>query len=72
VCWIKIKVYERKLDTQNKLLAHIPDADTCIQKCEDQLRKTTRDIRKRAAKSTEVDDGTFNTAVHCNKSATSV
>ena len=41
----------------DELLARILDAAVCIKKREDQLRRTTRDLRTRVAKCTEVDGG---------------
>ena len=41
----------------DELLARILDAAACIKKREDQLRRTTRDLHTRVAKSTEVDGG---------------
>ena len=46
-----------KLDTRDQLLAQILDAVARIKKHEDQLRRTTRDLRTRVAKCTEVDCG---------------
>jgi hypothetical protein len=42
---------------KDELLARILDAAACIKKREDQLRRTTRDLRTRVAKCTEVDGG---------------
>lgn len=39
----------------DELLARILHATVCIKKREDQLRRTTRDLRTRVAKCTEVD-----------------
>jgi hypothetical protein len=41
----------------DKLLARILDVPARIQKQEDQLTRTTRDLRTRVAKCTEVDGG---------------
>jgi hypothetical protein len=41
----------------DELLALILDAAACINKREDQLRRTTRDLSTRVAKCTEVDGG---------------
>ena len=41
------------MDTPDELLASILDAAGCIKIREDQLRRTTRDLRKRVAKCTE-------------------
>jgi len=48
-----------KVDTRNELLASILDAAASIKKREDQLRRTTRDLRKIVAKCTGVDRGIF-------------
>jgi hypothetical protein len=55
--WMQSEVYKRKVDTPDELFALILDAATCIKKREDQLRRTTRDLRTRVAKCTEVDGG---------------
>jgi hypothetical protein len=44
-CCMKSEVYERKGDTRNELLTSILDAAASIKKPEDQLRRTTRDLR---------------------------
>jgi hypothetical protein len=49
----------RNMDTQDELLTHILDAAIRINRGEDQLRRTTRDLRSRAAKCTEIDRGIF-------------
>jgi hypothetical protein len=41
----------------DELLASILDAAVCTKKREDQLRRTTRDLRTRVAKCIEVDGG---------------
>ena len=56
---MKSEVYKTKVDTRDELLARIFDAAACIKKREDQLRRTTRDLRTRVAKCTEVDGGIF-------------
>jgi hypothetical protein len=48
---------EGSLQKKDELLARILDAAACIKKREDQLRRTTRDLRTRVAKCTEVDGG---------------
>ena len=48
---------QKKVDTPDELLARILDAAACIKKREDQLRRTTRDLRTRVAKCTEGDFG---------------
>ena len=45
-----MEVYKRKVDTADELLASILDAAGCIKKREDQLRRTTRDLRTRVEK----------------------
>jgi hypothetical protein len=44
------KVYTRKVDTPDELLARILDAAVSTKKLEDQLRLTRRDHRTRVAK----------------------
>jgi hypothetical protein len=56
---MKSEVYNRKVDTRDELLARILDAAARIKKREDQLRRTTRDLRTRVAKGSEVDGGIF-------------
>jgi len=48
-CCMKSDVYQRKGDTENELLTSILDAAASIKKPENQLRRTTRDLRTRAA-----------------------
>ena len=57
VGWKKCEVFKINIGTQDELLARILDAAACIKKREDQLRRTTRDLRTRVAKCTEVDGG---------------
>ena len=57
--WVKGEVYKRKVNTRDELLARILDAAACIKKREDQLRQTTRDLRKRVAIYIEDEDGIF-------------
>jgi len=53
--WMKGEVYKRrKVDTPDELLARILDAAASIKKSEDQLRRTTRDLRTLMAKCNEV------------------
>ena len=52
--WIKSEIHKTEVDTPDELLSRISDAAACIKKCEDQLRRTTRDVRTRVAKCTEV------------------
>ena len=51
---MKSEVYKR-----DELLARILDDAGCIKTREEQLRRTTRDLRTRVAKCTEVGDGIF-------------
>jgi hypothetical protein len=44
VC-LKSEVYKRKVDTRHDLIARILDAAARIKKREDQVRRTTRDLR---------------------------
>ena len=55
--WMMSKVYKRKLDTTDEWLASILDVSGCIKKREDQLRRTTQDLRTRVAKCVEVGGG---------------
>ena len=48
--WMKSEVYKRNLDREDELLAGILDAAGCVKKREDQLRRTTRDLRTRVSK----------------------
>jgi len=59
------EVYKSKVDIPDELLARILDAAASIKKCEDQLRRTTRDLRTRVAKCTEVDGGIFELKQFC-------
>jgi hypothetical protein len=52
--WMNSEVYGRMVDTPGELLARTLDAAGYIEKHEDQLRRTTLDIRTRVAKCTEV------------------
>jgi len=56
---MKREVYIINIDTTDELLAHILDAAAYIKKCEDQLRRTTRDLHTPVAKFTEVDGWIF-------------
>ena len=65
------EVYKRKVDRSDELLARILDAAARVKKRQNQLRRTTRDLRTRVAKCTEVDGGIFRTFIaNCNKSVT--
>ena len=81
-CWLDFYVgLDEQRSLQNKgvhtdeLLASILDAAARIKKREDQLRRKTRDLRTRVAKSTEVDGGILkhllrtvtNVSFLCNK-----
>jgi hypothetical protein len=57
--WMKSEVYKRKVDTADELLASILDVAGCVKKGEDRLRRTTRDLRTRVAKCTDVGGGGF-------------
>ena len=60
VCgWINSDVYNRKVDTPEEFRTRTSDAAACIKKREDQLRRTTCDLRTRVAKCCEVDGGIF-------------
>ena len=50
-------VYERKVYTEDELLARILDAAARIKTREDQLRRTAGDLRTRVAKCIAVDGG---------------
>ena len=56
---MKTEVHKTKVDGRDKSLACIMDAAVCIQKRENQLGRTKRDLLRRAAKYTEVDGGNF-------------
>ena len=61
------------MDTRGELLVRIMDDDARIRKCEDQLRRTTHDLRTRDAKCSEVDFGIFGKfIVNCNRFVISV
>jgi hypothetical protein len=55
--WMKSEVYNGKVDKLYELLARNLDVAASIKKREDQLRRTTRELRTRVAKFTEVDCG---------------
>ena len=57
--WMKSEVNKIKVDTADELLASILDAAGSIEKREDQLRRTARDLRTPVAKCSEVDGGIF-------------
>jgi hypothetical protein len=56
---MKSEFYKLKVDTRDELFARILGGAACVKKCGDQLRRTTRDLRTRVAKCTEVDGGIF-------------
>ena len=47
--WMNSEVYRSKVDTSDELLTPILEAATSIKEYEDQLRRTTRDLRTRIA-----------------------
>jgi len=51
---MKRLVYKRKVDTPDYSLAHIVDTAADVKEVEDQLRRTTRDLRTRVSKCTEL------------------
>ena len=55
--WMYSKVSERKTDIRDELLVRILVGAANKKKCEDQIRRTTRDLRTPVAKVTEVDGG---------------
>jgi hypothetical protein len=57
---MKSLVYKRKADTRDdELFFRILDAAANIKEGEDQIRRTTRDLRTRIAKCAEGDGGDF-------------
>jgi hypothetical protein len=54
---MKGEVYKVKAVTPDELLARILDAAARIEEREDQLRRTSRDVRTRVSKCTEVGGG---------------
>jgi hypothetical protein len=54
---MKRLVYKRKADTRDELFARFLDAAANMNEGEEQLRRTTRDLRTRVAKCFEVDGG---------------
>jgi hypothetical protein len=57
--WMMSQVYKRKVDTRDELLARVWDAVPCVVEREDDLRRTTRDLRTQVANCTEADVGIF-------------
>jgi hypothetical protein len=58
--WVKSEVDKRKVDTRDELLARILDAAARFKKCEDQLRRNTRDLCTQVTKWIEVEPGFSN------------
>ena len=56
---IKGQIYQRKDDARDELPARIFDAAARIKGRKDQFIRTTRELRTRVAKCTEVDGGIF-------------
>jgi len=57
--YIKSEVYKRGMDRREELLTRILDAAARKKKHNNQLRRTTRDLRTQVAKCTGVDDWIF-------------
>jgi hypothetical protein len=71
--WMKSEVNKIKLDKPDELVARILDAAGSIKRREDQMRRTTRDLRTPVAKCSEVDGGILGTfIVNCNRFVISV
>jgi hypothetical protein len=60
---MKSEVYKRKVVIRDELLARTLDAAARTKKREDQLRRTTRDLRTRVAKCIVFDGGIFLTFI---------
>jgi len=56
---MKGEVYKRNSDTRDELLARILDVAAHINKCENQLRRTTRDFRTWVTMCIEAGGGIF-------------
>jgi hypothetical protein len=56
---MKSEVYQIEVERRDELLARVLYAAVHIKKCENQLRRTTRDLRTRAVNCTEVRGGIF-------------
>jgi hypothetical protein len=54
-----MKFTKRNMDKLEALYARILNASARTEKCEDQLRRTTRDFHTRVAKCTEVEGGIY-------------
>jgi hypothetical protein len=57
--WMKSQIYKRNVDTRDELLPRILDAAAPIKIREDNLRRTTRDLRTRVATCSEGGGGIF-------------
>ena len=58
--WMKCKVYKEKVNTREELVARIMNSAALLkQERQDDLRRATRSIAKRAEKCIEVDCGIF-------------
>ena len=58
--WMKSEVYKEKVNTRDELVARIMNSAALIQQeRQDDLRRATRTVAKRAEKCTEVDGGIF-------------
>jgi len=58
--WMKIEVYKEKGNTRDELVARIMNSAALLkQERQDDLRKATRTVVKRAEKHIEVDGGIF-------------
>jgi len=58
--WMKGEVYKEKVNTRDELVARIMNGAAHIkQERQDDLRRATRTVAKRAGKCTEVDGGIF-------------
>jgi hypothetical protein len=58
--WMKSEVYKEKVNTRDELVAHIINSAALIkEERQDDLRRATRTVAKRAEKCTEVDGGIF-------------
>jgi hypothetical protein len=58
--WIKSEVYKEKVNTRDELVARIMNSAALVkQERQDDLRRATRTVAKRAEKCMEVDGGIF-------------
>jgi hypothetical protein len=60
---MKERFYKRKMDTREELLACTSGAAACIKNREDQLTRSTLDLRARVAMFTEVGGGILGTFI---------